>query len=178
LLEARLEGFGSSGWSWSQTEPPRDEARPSATEMRHIVDHEIWRRLCAAIMLIWVIACSRENRYDEQARTGNLFARALARHDTVEMRALSTPIAGSRMAVVLREIPPEYMDFSGGSPTVVREGNPSSTDFFVASRALRSCHGGLLISITPGDAPPRVSSIRLEPRASESNADPCRVPTR
>jgi hypothetical protein len=122
-------------------------------------------RVSGALVLICAIACSRENHYDEQAHTARLFARALAQRDTVKMRELSTPVAGSRMAMVLGEIPPIYMDFGGDSPTVVREGNPYSTNFLVPSRALRSCHGGLLISVSPGEQS-RVSWIRLEPDAS------------
>lgn len=131
------------------------------------------QRLAGALVLVCATACARENRYDQEARTAARFARAMVQHDTVTMRELSTPIAGSRMAVVLREIPPTYIDFGRGSPSVIRVGNPRSTDFFVASRSLRSCHGGLLISVTPG-GPPRVSWLKLEPEATEDQAS-CRA---
>ncbi len=129
-------------------------------------------RWCGATMLVCAMACTRGNRYDEEARVASSFARAVAQHDTVGMRELSTPVAGSRMAMALREIPPMYTDFGGDSPTVVRQGSPQSTNFFVASRSLRACHGGLLISVTPGETA-RVSWIRLEPEAGAAGADAC-----
>jgi hypothetical protein len=109
------------------------------------------------VLFLW--ACHR-TPYSVQEDTARRFALALQAGDTVKMRQLSLPIAGSRMATAFAEVPREFTDF-GSNPLVVRRGNPKSPDFFIASRKLSACHGGVLIVVSPGTTTtPRVATLR------------------
>jgi hypothetical protein len=107
--------------------------------------------------LLFLCAC-HQTAYSAQEATARRFALALQAGDTVKMRQLSLPIAGSRMATAFAEVPRASTDF-GSDPVVVRRGNPKAPDFFIASRKLSACHGGVLIVVSPGTTP-RVATLR------------------
>jgi hypothetical protein len=109
--------------------------------------------------LLFLCAC-HQTAYSAQEETARRFALALQAGDTVKMRQLSLPIAGSKMATAFAEVPRASTDF-GSDPVVVRRGNPKAPDFFIASRKLSACHGGVLIVVSPGTGTtPRVATLR------------------
>jgi len=120
----------------------------------------VTRRLAACLVsytLLFLCACQR-TAYSAQEETARRFALALQAGDTVTMRQLSLPIAGSKMATAFAEVPRASTDF-GSDPLIVRRGNPKSPDFFIASRKLSACHGGILVVVAPGTTP-RVATLR------------------
>jgi hypothetical protein len=92
--------------------------------------------------------------------------------DSVKMRELSMPLAGAKMAAALGELPRAYTDF-GDNLTVVRRGNPGTPDFFVASRRLSACHGGIMISVSPDKKHPQVATFGPAPDMDSLADDPC-----
>ena len=125
----------------------------------------------SVLLLAPLCACRRPSVYDSEEQTARQFALALQAGDTVAMRRLSLPVAGAKMATAFGEIPRAYTDF-GPAPLVVRRGNPQSVDFFVSSRKLTACHGGVLISVSLGHEP-RVTAFAPNPDATSAADDPC-----
>jgi hypothetical protein len=123
------------------------------------------------LLLAPLCACQHPSVYASQEQTAREFALALQAGDTVTMRRLSLPVAGAKMAAAFGEIPRAYTDF-GPAPAVVRRGNPQSSDFFVSSRKLAACNGGVLIAVSQGQQP-RVAAFALNPDASSAADDPC-----
>jgi hypothetical protein len=125
----------------------------------------------SVLLLAPLCACQHQSVYDLEEQTARQFALALQAGDTVTMRRLSLPFAGAKMTTAFGEIPRAYTDF-GPAPLVVRRGNPQSVDFFVSSRTLTACHGGVLIAISQGHEP-RVAAFAPNPDASSAANDPC-----
>jgi hypothetical protein len=92
--------------------------------------------------------------------------------DSVKMRELSMPLAGAKMAAALGDLPRAYADF-GDNLRVVRRGNPGTPDFYVASRRLAACHGGIVILVSPDKKHPRVATFRPAPDMESQADDPC-----
>ena len=125
----------------------------------------------SVLLLAPLSACQHPSVYALQEQTARQFALALQAGDTVVMRRLSLPVAGAKRATALGEIPRAYTDF-GPTPLVVRRGNPQSVDFFVSSRKLTACRGGVLIAVSQGPNP-RVAAFAPNPDASSAADDPC-----
>jgi hypothetical protein len=125
----------------------------------------------SALLLAPLSACHHQSVYASEEQTARQFALALQAGDTVTMRRLSLPVAGAKMATAFGEIPRAYTDF-GPAPLVVRRGNPQSVDFFVSSRKLTACQGGVLIAVSQGHNP-RVTAFAPAPDASSAANDPC-----
>jgi|SRR5579862_1448932 hypothetical protein len=124
----------------------------------------ITRRGAVSLVLLSLLACGKASTYALEEETARQFALALQAGDTTKMRELSMPIAGSKMATAMGEIPRAYTDF-GTDLRVVRRGNPHSLEFFVASRKLTACDGGVRIVLGPGKRP---LVVAFSPRP-----DPC-----
>ena len=141
---------------------------------RHYVVAMAIRVATLPLLLLSLGACQRGDTYTAEEETARQFALALESQDTVKMRELSLPIAGSKMAAALSELPRAYTDF-GADPRVIRRGNPQSLNFFAPSRKLTACGGGTAIALALSTQPrqPRVASFRPAPDPSSAATDRC-----
>jgi hypothetical protein len=139
------------------------------------------RNAVVAVVTTVVAACFGSRDFGDARRTAVRFAEALHAGDTVAMRSLSMPEAGTHMVQLRSELPPAYLVFgdplhsirtvSGGGVY----GSGAQTVFRIPSARLGSCDGGLDIAVIKVGGEQRVSFVRPDPPIDSVSDDACRA---